>query len=193
MTNVADDALALATPQDPVFCLDEPANCTKGAKLPLYASNSPSNTPWQGNENRPGYHASWSFGTDGAQNDIFVEPAAAPEADPEPETSEPASEETSVEETPTPAATATSAPGNSGSHRNDGDKSSSSSGSSSQTTGEARSSKGKSQSQSKGNKSASASNASITGALRKVLRPVDETLYVPLLRVTNVGSRLSCH
>ncbi|GAA5964130.1 hypothetical protein JCM3765_005349 [Sporobolomyces pararoseus] len=59
-------------PTDPVFCPSTNSTCspTKGAKRPLYAYNSPSNILWQGNDNRPGYHESWSFG-DGAQNDIF--------------------------------------------------------------------------------------------------------------------------
>ncbi|GAA5930816.1 uncharacterized protein JCM15063_002468 [Sporobolomyces koalae] len=57
---------------DPVFCPASNSTCTpaKGAKRPLYAYNSPSNIEWQGNDNRPGYHPSWSF-FDGPQNDIF--------------------------------------------------------------------------------------------------------------------------
>ncbi|GAA5903087.1 uncharacterized protein JCM6883_002690 [Sporobolomyces salmoneus] len=59
-------------PVDPEFCPSTNSTCspTKGAKRPIYAYNSPSNVVWQGNDNRPGYHDSWSF-FDGAQNDIF--------------------------------------------------------------------------------------------------------------------------
>ncbi|GAA5845878.1 hypothetical protein JCM3766R1_004641 [Sporobolomyces carnicolor] len=59
-------------PVDPEFCPSTNSTCspTKGAKRPLYAYNSPSNIIWRGNENRPGYHPSWSF-SDGAQDDIF--------------------------------------------------------------------------------------------------------------------------
>ncbi|POY73063.1 hypothetical protein BMF94_3901 [Rhodotorula taiwanensis] len=35
------------------------------------AYNEPTNVVWQGNDNRPGYHASWSFPKNGAQDDIF--------------------------------------------------------------------------------------------------------------------------
>lgn len=58
---------------DPVYC--DPSNSTcepaVGAKRPLYAYNEPTNVVWEGNDARPGYHASWSFPHDGAQNDIF--------------------------------------------------------------------------------------------------------------------------
>ncbi|GJN89692.1 hypothetical protein Rhopal_002679-T1 [Rhodotorula paludigena] len=70
VTNSPADAVPIAKPQDPVFCPN--GGCTAGAKRPLYAYNTPSNVPWIDNYNRAGYHASWSFGTDGAQNDIFV-------------------------------------------------------------------------------------------------------------------------
>ena len=64
---------------DPVYC--DPSNSTcepaVGAKRPLYAYNEPTNVVWEGNDARPGYHASWSFPHDGAQNDIF-DLAAAP-------------------------------------------------------------------------------------------------------------------
>ncbi|GAA5844091.1 hypothetical protein JCM9279_003731 [Rhodotorula babjevae] len=72
VTNSPADALPIAPPQDPVFCRDNPSSCTTGSKRPLYAYNSPSNTPWIDNYNRAGYHASWSFPTNGAQNDIFA-------------------------------------------------------------------------------------------------------------------------
>ncbi|GAA5827594.1 hypothetical protein JCM11251_001749 [Rhodosporidiobolus azoricus] len=65
------DARRVAPPQDPVFCGDEPSSCTTGSKRPLYAYNQPNNIPWWDNNHRPGYHASWSFPNDGAQNDIF--------------------------------------------------------------------------------------------------------------------------
>ncbi|GAA5970606.1 hypothetical protein JCM11641_007368 [Rhodosporidiobolus odoratus] len=64
------DALPIAAPADPVSCADG-KGCTKGAKRPIYAYNTPVNVPWYGNENRAGYHDSWSF-TNGAQDDIFV-------------------------------------------------------------------------------------------------------------------------
>ena len=35
------------------------------------AYNQPTNVEWQGNDDRPGYHASWSFPKNGAQEDIF--------------------------------------------------------------------------------------------------------------------------
>ncbi|GAA5860488.1 hypothetical protein JCM8547_000319 [Rhodosporidiobolus lusitaniae] len=62
---------AIAPPQDPVWCGDDPSLCVKGSKRPLYAYNSPTNVPAFTNYNRPGYHESWSF-SPGAQNDIFV-------------------------------------------------------------------------------------------------------------------------
>ncbi|BGP32989.1 hypothetical protein JCM10296v2_004777 [Rhodotorula toruloides] len=39
------------------------------------ADNTPTNVVWQGNDARPGYHQSWSFGVDGAQEDIFSDKA----------------------------------------------------------------------------------------------------------------------
>lgn len=71
VTGSPADATAIAPPRDPVFCRDDPSSCIKGAKRPIYAYNTPSNVPWIGNDDRAGYHASWSFGTNGAQNDIF--------------------------------------------------------------------------------------------------------------------------
>lgn len=71
VTGSPADATAIAPPRDPVFCRDDPSSCTKGSKRPIYAYNTPSNVPWIGNDDRAGYHASWSFGTSGAQNDIF--------------------------------------------------------------------------------------------------------------------------
>ncbi|GAA6005970.1 hypothetical protein JCM11491_004076 [Sporobolomyces phaffii] len=65
-------ATPIAPPSDPVFCKGDPSSCTKGAKRPIYAYNYPSNVPWIGNNDRAGYHASWSFPNDGAQNDIFL-------------------------------------------------------------------------------------------------------------------------
>lgn len=65
-------ATPIAPPSDPVFCKDDPSSCTKGAKRPIYAYNYPTNVPWIGNNDRAGYHASWSFPNDGAQNDIFL-------------------------------------------------------------------------------------------------------------------------
>ncbi|GAA5855113.1 hypothetical protein JCM9279_001956 [Rhodotorula babjevae] len=64
---------------DPVYCDSSNSTCEPavGAKRPLYAYNEPSNVVWEGNDARPGYHASWSFPHDGAQNDIF-DLAAAP-------------------------------------------------------------------------------------------------------------------
>ncbi|POY71101.1 hypothetical protein BMF94_5858 [Rhodotorula taiwanensis] len=78
VTGSPADATAIAAPQDPVFCKDDPISCTKGSKRPIYAYNSPSNVPWIGNDDRAGYHASWSFGTAGAQNDIFELPTLPP-------------------------------------------------------------------------------------------------------------------
>jgi hypothetical protein len=68
------DATPIAAPQDPLFCQYNPSACVSGSKRPLYAYDSPSNVPWYDNNHRPGYHASWSFPNNGAQNDIF-EPA----------------------------------------------------------------------------------------------------------------------
>ncbi|BGP11317.1 hypothetical protein NBRC10512v2_007256 [Rhodotorula toruloides] len=68
-------ARPLLPPVDPVFCPTDNTTCTPatGAKRPLFAYNSPSNVVWEGNDARPGYHASWSFTIDGAQDDIFQE------------------------------------------------------------------------------------------------------------------------
>ncbi|GAA5979369.1 hypothetical protein JCM11641_005015 [Rhodosporidiobolus odoratus] len=63
-------AKAIGAPQDPVYCGDDKSKCTKGAKRPLYAYNTPTNVPGVDNSNRPGYHDTWSF-SDGAQTDIF--------------------------------------------------------------------------------------------------------------------------
>ncbi|GJN93959.1 hypothetical protein Rhopal_007020-T1 [Rhodotorula paludigena] len=74
ITDVDDDfARPILPPVDPVFCPDGDSTCepAAGAKRPLYAYNEPTNVVWQGNDARPGYHASWSFPNDGAQNDIF--------------------------------------------------------------------------------------------------------------------------
>ncbi|PRQ76063.1 hypothetical protein AAT19DRAFT_13085 [Rhodotorula toruloides] len=70
-------ARALLPPVDPVFCPTGNTTCqpAKGAKRPLYAYNTPTNVVWQGNDARPGYHQSWSFGVDGAQEDIFSDKA----------------------------------------------------------------------------------------------------------------------
>ncbi|GAA5866526.1 hypothetical protein JCM8547_000656 [Rhodosporidiobolus lusitaniae] len=65
------DALPIAAPQDPVYCGDDSTKCVQGSKKPLYAYNTPTNVPAFGNDWRPGYHATWSFPNDGAQNDIF--------------------------------------------------------------------------------------------------------------------------
>jgi len=64
---------------DPVYCAPDDSTCelAVGAKRPLYAYNQPTNVVWEGNDARPGYHASWSFPIDGAQTDIF-DLAAAP-------------------------------------------------------------------------------------------------------------------
>ncbi|GAA5989925.1 hypothetical protein JCM10908_002380 [Rhodotorula pacifica] len=91
-TGVAPEkALPILPPVDPVFCASGNSSCTiaTGAKRPLYAYNQPTNVVLQDNNNRPGYHASWSFPINGAQNDIFdysAEPhSAVPEAaDPAP-------------------------------------------------------------------------------------------------------------
>ncbi|GAA6060598.1 hypothetical protein JCM10212_004577 [Sporobolomyces blumeae] len=72
VTGSPADATAIAPPSDPVFCKNNPSSCTTGAKRPIYAYNYPSNVPWIGNNDRAGYHASWSFPNDGAQNDIFL-------------------------------------------------------------------------------------------------------------------------
>ncbi|KAM0749147.1 hypothetical protein T439DRAFT_382207 [Meredithblackwellia eburnea MCA 4105] len=67
----------VAAPRDPVNCKNNISRCASGAKKPLYAYNTPTNVVWDGNDNRPGYHAAWSFTTPGAQNDIFEGPANA--------------------------------------------------------------------------------------------------------------------
>lgn len=72
VTGSPADATPIAPPQDPVFCKNDPSSCTTGSKRPIYAYNTPSNVPWIGNNDRAGYHQSWSFGTNGAQNDIFL-------------------------------------------------------------------------------------------------------------------------
>ncbi|GAA5862792.1 hypothetical protein JCM3774_001922 [Rhodotorula dairenensis] len=74
------NALPLLPPIDPVFCAPGNISCSPavGAKRPLYAYNKPTNVVWQGNNDRPGYHASWSFPKNGAQEDIFDLSAAAP-------------------------------------------------------------------------------------------------------------------
>ncbi|BGP49050.1 hypothetical protein JCM10450v2_004929 [Rhodotorula kratochvilovae] len=72
VSNSPADATPIAPPQDPVFCKNNPSSCTTGSKRPIYAYNFPSNVPWISNYDRAGYHASWSFGTNGAQNDIFM-------------------------------------------------------------------------------------------------------------------------
>ncbi|BGP00320.1 hypothetical protein JCM10021v2_004001 [Rhodotorula toruloides] len=72
VTGSPADATPIAPPQDPVFCKNNPSSCTTGSKRPIYAYNTPSNVPWIGNNDRAGYHQSWSFGTNGAQNDIFM-------------------------------------------------------------------------------------------------------------------------
>ncbi|BGP58130.1 hypothetical protein JCM8202v2_005789 [Rhodotorula sphaerocarpa] len=68
-------ALPLLPPIDPVFCAPGNQSCSLavGAKRPLYAYNEPTNVVWEGNYDRPGYHASWSFPKNGAQEDIFDE------------------------------------------------------------------------------------------------------------------------
>ncbi|GAA5905158.1 hypothetical protein JCM6882_000396 [Rhodosporidiobolus microsporus] len=71
VTGSPADATPIAAPQDPVFCGDDPSSCTTGSKRPLYAYNYPNNVPSWDNDHRPGYHASWSFPNNGAQNDIF--------------------------------------------------------------------------------------------------------------------------
>ncbi|KAM0753808.1 hypothetical protein T439DRAFT_353582 [Meredithblackwellia eburnea MCA 4105] len=60
-------------PKDPAFCIDDAKTCTKGPKRPVYMYNNPTNCPWEGNYNRPGYNPTWSF-NDGPQNDIFEAP-----------------------------------------------------------------------------------------------------------------------
>ncbi|GAA5978485.1 hypothetical protein JCM5350_003119 [Sporobolomyces pararoseus] len=73
ITGADPTATPIAPPSDPVFCGDDSSKCTKGAKRPIYAYNYPSNVQWEGfNDNRPGYHGSWSFPNNGAQNDIFL-------------------------------------------------------------------------------------------------------------------------
>ncbi|KAK4334718.1 hypothetical protein RTBOTA2_003452 [Rhodotorula toruloides] len=77
MSVSSSKARALLPPVDPVFCPTGNTTCqpAKGAKRPLYAYNTPTNVVWQGNDARPGYHQSWSFGVDGAQEDIFSDKA----------------------------------------------------------------------------------------------------------------------
>lgn len=77
VTGARPDAPRVAAPNDAIWCPAGNQTCvqTAGAKRPLYAYNYPSNVQSPGNVDRPGYHASWGF-KNGAQNDIFVEPAA---------------------------------------------------------------------------------------------------------------------
>ncbi|KAK4054346.1 hypothetical protein OIO90_003579 [Microbotryomycetes sp. JL221] len=70
------DATPIAPPVDPTWCDPtelQAGRCQTqgGAKRPIYAYNTPTNVPWKGNYDRPGYHDNWSF-RDGAQNDIFL-------------------------------------------------------------------------------------------------------------------------
>ncbi|CEQ41736.1 SPOSA6832_03495 [Sporobolomyces salmonicolor] len=74
ITNVDPTLAAPILPVvDPVWCAPGNTTCqpAAGAKRPLYAYNTPTNVVWEGNNDRPGYHAEWSFPNDGAQNDIF--------------------------------------------------------------------------------------------------------------------------
>ncbi|GAA5895666.1 hypothetical protein JCM5296_003773 [Sporobolomyces johnsonii] len=74
ITNVDPTLAAPILPVvDPVWCAPGNTTCqpATGAKRPLYAYNTPTNVVWEGNNDRPGYHAEWSFPNDGAQNDIF--------------------------------------------------------------------------------------------------------------------------
>ncbi|KAL8279652.1 hypothetical protein RQP46_007965 [Phenoliferia psychrophenolica] len=76
VTGSLPSATPIAAPTDPVFCETGNSTCklNTGSKRPLYAYNQPTNVQWEGNDDRPGYHSSWSF-NDGAQDGIF-EPAA---------------------------------------------------------------------------------------------------------------------
>ncbi|GAA6016133.1 hypothetical protein JCM10207_004455 [Rhodosporidiobolus poonsookiae] len=66
------DATPIAPPKDSEWCGDDPSTCVQGAKRPLYVYNYPMQQAWSGNFERPGYHASWGFPNNGAQNDIFL-------------------------------------------------------------------------------------------------------------------------
>ncbi|KAI5474854.1 Galactose-binding domain-like protein [Pseudohyphozyma bogoriensis] len=72
------DATPISMPlKDPVFCPDSTADCTTGAKRPLYYYNSDYwNVEWVDNYHRPEYSQDWSW-TDGPQNDIFMTAAEA--------------------------------------------------------------------------------------------------------------------
>lgn len=63
-------ALPIAFPKDPCHASD-PSCSNVRAKRALYSYNTPTNTYWIDNADRPGYHDDWGF-SDGAQNDIFV-------------------------------------------------------------------------------------------------------------------------
>lgn len=71
VTGALPNATAIAPPNDPINCLPSNPTCVPqaGAKRPLYAYNQPTNVVWGGNNDRPGYHSTWSF-NNGAQNDI---------------------------------------------------------------------------------------------------------------------------
>ncbi|SCV70878.1 BQ2448_3640 [Microbotryum intermedium] len=106
VTGASPNALPIAPPKDPVWCAKTDQACMAarpgGSKRPLYAYNSPSNIVWNGNDDRPGYHANWGFPNDGAQNDIFVNASSVVK------TSAGAASPTSAQASPTTAAATSS-------------------------------------------------------------------------------------
>ncbi|KAL8276115.1 hypothetical protein RQP46_011497 [Phenoliferia psychrophenolica] len=86
VTNANPAATKIGPLSDATWCKPGDASCklTTGAKRPMYAYNTPTNVvlpgaPYVFNDDRPGYHASWSW-KEGAQNDIFL-PAGGDSAD----------------------------------------------------------------------------------------------------------------
>ncbi|GAA5901627.1 hypothetical protein JCM5296_003337 [Sporobolomyces johnsonii] len=71
VTGSPEDATAIASPNDPVYCPDSKEDCTKGAKRMIVTFNEPVNVPFTSNEDRPGYQDTFGF-FDGPQDDIFL-------------------------------------------------------------------------------------------------------------------------
>ncbi|GAA5870458.1 hypothetical protein JCM1840_004729 [Sporobolomyces johnsonii] len=79
VTGSPEDATAIASPNDPVYCPDSKEDCTKGAKRMIVTFNEPVNVPFTSNEDRPGYHDTFGF-FDGPQDDIFLAATATAES-----------------------------------------------------------------------------------------------------------------
>ncbi|KAL0958756.1 hypothetical protein HGRIS_014078 [Hohenbuehelia grisea] len=76
VTNVRSTARRVAPAKPPVWCEDNPARCTRGAKQMVYWNQLDGNNievsgnDLSGHPRSPGYNAKLGF-ADGAQNDIF--------------------------------------------------------------------------------------------------------------------------